>query len=85
MHNCMKKLRMGKHVSWEYKGEEGHIKHLFIKRPVPYLVEGVQYYDLVTPYGYGGPILLTFQKIIQKRCLSMPLKKCLKSIVRKNE
>lgn len=35
----------------------GCIKNMFIKRPVPWLVDGVQYYDIVTPYGYGGPMI----------------------------
>lgn len=35
----------------------GKLQNMFIKRPVPYLLEGVQYYDIVTPYGYGGPII----------------------------
>lgn len=31
---------------------------MFIMRPVPWLIHGVQYYDIVTPYGYGGPMIL---------------------------
>lgn len=37
--------------------ESGMIRNMFIKRPAPYLVNGVQYYDIVTPYGYGGPVI----------------------------
>lgn len=47
----------GKCVIFECKTENGLIKNMFIKRPVPYLVDSVQYYDIVTPYGYGGPII----------------------------
>lgn len=36
----------------------GRIVNQFIKRTVPFLVDGVQYYDIVTPYGYGGPVIL---------------------------
>lgn len=39
------------------KSEYGTIRNMFIKRPVPYLLDGVQYYDAVTPYGYGGPVI----------------------------
>ena len=39
-------------------GEFGKIVNQFIKRPVPFLVDEVQYYDIVTPYGYGGPVIL---------------------------
>lgn len=34
------------------------IQNVFIKRPVPWLVDGVQYYDVTTPYGYGGPVVI---------------------------
>ena len=37
--------------------EFGTVQNMFIKRPVPYLLDGVQYFDIVTPYGYGGPIM----------------------------
>lgn len=49
------KIENGIACNWEYKGKEGHIKHMFIKREIPQLICGTQYYDLVTPYGYGGP------------------------------
>lgn len=42
---------------FEFKGESGAIKNMYIKRPVPWAIEGVQYYDVTTPYGYGGPIV----------------------------
>lgn len=72
------KIENGKACLWEYKGEEGHIKHLFIKRPVPYLVEGVQYYDLVTPYGYGGPHIVNISKNYTKEMLINAFKKMFK-------
>lgn len=37
---------------------DGIISNMFIKRAVPWLVDGEQYYDIVTPYGYGGPIIV---------------------------
>lgn len=43
---------------FEWKSESGMIKNMFIMRPVPWLIHGVQYYDIVTPYGYGGPMIL---------------------------
>ncbi len=36
----------------------GTIQNQFIKREVPYVVSGEKYYDIMTPYGYGGPIIL---------------------------
>ena len=44
--------------SFSFSCDEGEIYYQYLKRPVPYLVDGVQYYDAMTPYGYGGPIVL---------------------------
>jgi len=44
--------------TFTYSGPEGEIYYQYLKRPVPYLVEGIQYYDAMTPYGYGGPVVL---------------------------
>lgn len=38
--------------------DSGLIVNQFIKRAVPFLINGIQYYDIVTPYGYGGPIVV---------------------------
>lgn len=35
----------------------GSVCNMYLMRPVPWLVDGVQYYDTTTPYGYGGPII----------------------------
>lgn len=43
---------------FEYADENGAVLSLFMKRPVPWQVDGKTYYDLVTPYGYGGPAVL---------------------------
>ena len=41
-----------------YKSDIGLITHLFIIRPIPFILKDkVQYYDIITPYGYGGPII----------------------------
>lgn len=37
---------------------EGEVYYQYLKRPVPFPVDGVQYYDAMTPYGYGGPIVV---------------------------
>lgn len=44
--------------NFSFSSEEGEIYYQYLKRPVPYLVEGIQYYDAMTPYGYGGPIVV---------------------------
>lgn len=42
---------------FEFHYESGKVRHLFIKRKIPMPIDGQYYYDLVTPYGYGGPII----------------------------
>lgn len=51
-------MEEGKFEVFEYKSEAGHMINMYIKRPTPWMVNGEQYYDIVTPYGYGGPIIL---------------------------
>ena len=40
-----------------YQGKNGSVRNQFIMRKIPALVDGEQYYDIATPYGYGGPVL----------------------------
>lgn len=35
----------------------GSVRNMFIRREVASLASGKQYYDILTPYGYGGPVL----------------------------
>lgn len=42
---------------FEYKDDLGTIRHLFIKKKISLKLEHKTYYDLTTPYGYGGPII----------------------------
>ena len=51
-------MEEGKCEVFEYSSEIGHMINVYIKRPVPWMINGEQYYDIVTPYGYGGPIIL---------------------------
>lgn len=43
----------GRQEIWEFSCEYGCVRHQFIKRPIG---DGV-WFDLITPYGYGGPII----------------------------
>lgn len=59
----------GKCEEFVLETEYGTIKNMFIKRPAPYLIDGVQYFDIVTPYGYGGPIIqqcLNKEKLLEE-------------------
>jgi len=51
------KAENGKAVVWRYQGEEGSVLHQFLIRPIPVECDGQVWYDLVTPYGYGGPLV----------------------------
>ncbi len=50
------KAENGKAVCWTYNGKEGVVLHQFILRRIPILTEE-SWFDIVTPYGYGGPII----------------------------
>lgn len=52
------KMENGKCVSFTLFHKLGSVHYLFIKREIPLHLPGSgPYYDLITPYGYGGPIV----------------------------
>lgn len=52
------KIENGKCEVYEFRNALGSVRHLFIKREIPIrLPDGEMYYDLTTPYGYGGPVM----------------------------
>ncbi|MBZ5200592.1 peptidoglycan bridge formation glycyltransferase FemA/FemB family protein [Planomicrobium chinense] len=55
-------IEIGVHEVFEFRHELGTVRHMFIKRPISKLIDGKLYYDLVTPYGYGGPLILNCQQ-----------------------
>lgn len=52
------KMECGRALVFEYKSEHGKIRSQFIRREIPIAINNISYYDLVTPYGYGGPVIL---------------------------
>ncbi len=40
-----------------YDGKEGVVRHQFIVREIPICLEDGPWYDIITPYGYGGPLI----------------------------
>ena len=52
------KVENGTAEIFRLKTENGNIVNQFIKRKIPMIVDGKTYYDIVTPYGYGGPIII---------------------------
>ena len=66
--------------TFEYVSKDGCITHMFMKRPIDVSIDGVEYFDLATPYGYGGPIIREvlgdqsqlvagFKEAFQKYCI----------------
>lgn len=53
-------IEKGTNEVFEYRSELGFIRHMFIKREIPIKINGETYYDLVTPYGYGGPLIIKY-------------------------
>lgn len=51
-------IERGKCEIFEHHSALGTVRHLFIKRPAPVMLEGEVYYEGVTPYGYGGPLIM---------------------------
>ena len=48
---------------FSYECEDGgKISNQFIKREIPITIADEKYYDIVTPYGYGGPIIVEHSK-----------------------
>lgn len=43
--------------AFEYNADGVSIKNIYLKRAVPWLIDGVQYYDAITPYGFGGAFI----------------------------
>ena len=40
-----------------HKTNNGCVSNLFILREIPEVIDGIQYKDIVSPYGYGGPVI----------------------------
>lgn len=58
------KIENGKAEIFKLETENGTIINQFIKREIPLMVDGVRYYDTITPYGYGGPCI---EKCVNKK------------------
>lgn len=52
-----KRIEGGEPLHIVIETEDGKIENSVIKREIPIQLDGETYYDLTTPYGYGGPII----------------------------
>ncbi|WP_035052412.1 GNAT family N-acetyltransferase [Carnobacterium pleistocenium] len=42
---------------FNFENDYGKVKNMFIKRKIPLDLENKVFFDIVTPYGYGGPVI----------------------------
>lgn len=52
---------------FEIKSKQGWIRNMFIKREIPIQINGASYFDITTPYGYGGPMIRDCHKVGDKK------------------
>lgn len=52
----------GESKVFEFDGKYGKVIYMFIKRPIPQKINHKQYYDIITPYGYGGPLIVDYDE-----------------------
>lgn len=52
------KIENGTSIVFKHESELGKIQHQFIKREIPIHTNNDTYFDIVSPYGYGGPIII---------------------------
>lgn len=63
------KIENGKTDIFEFINDNGSIYHMFIKREIPIELENKTYYDIVTPYGYGGPLITNYKKNMKDKLI----------------
>lgn len=75
-------IEEGEAKTFTFEHPLGRVEHQFIKRQIPIPVNDEWFYDLVTPYGYGGPLIIEckegarhelafeFEKAFRAYCLS---------------
>jgi len=51
-------IKDGMYRSYTFENEKGCVYYHFIMRPAQPCIDGVQYYDIITPYGFNGPIVI---------------------------
>lgn len=52
------KEKGGELRTFEIRNEIGHVYYQFIIREIPLQKEGLKYYDIITPFGFSGPVIL---------------------------
>jgi hypothetical protein len=60
-------IENGEALFFEIKSEHGHITLSTIKREIDIRINGEKYYDLISPYGYGGPVIHSYTDLDKLR------------------
>jgi len=50
-------IEQGTAEYFHHHDQDGEISYVFIKRKIPQKIDNREYYDITTPYGYGGPVI----------------------------
>lgn len=59
-------IEEGENVIYNYNSELGNVYHMFIKRKIDVKVDNETWHDLITPYGYGGPVIYNCKEADKK-------------------
>jgi len=74
-------IEKGELVRFQFRCAYGEVLYQYLKRPILWKVNGVEYFDAMTPYGYGGPcivevregkteaLLKLFEQALNKHCM----------------
>lgn len=54
---------------YKLENEYGVIIYPYVKRVVPYTINGTKYYDIITPYGFNGPCIMNVKNNNTKELL----------------
>ncbi|ALS77919.1 peptidoglycan bridge formation glycyltransferase FemA/FemB family protein [Planococcus sp. ANT_H30] len=57
------KIEQGTCEVFEFHHDLGTVNHMFIKRAVPISINEEPYFDITTPYGYGGPRITKCEEV----------------------
>lgn len=79
------KAENGKAVVWEYDGKEGKVCHQFIVREIPIQHGDEPWYDIVTPYGYGGPLICNVSEGYTREALISAFEKAFGEYCKENK
>ena len=67
--SCYSEIEKAEVCEYRFSGEEGEVYYVFLKREIE-SIKYNGYYDIITPYGYGGPIILKSDEANHERLVN---------------